>query len=213
MVEGEQYQPLPSFVSDGFLDRYWTDLDVLKARILVRMEPDMDIEEFKTSVLGMSENVEAIYTVAELLEAARGNIFLQGPRQVQGLGIVFATLVSSVGVALVVSTTLRERQKEITLMAIRGFSFGQLFKMLVIENVGVVTFSMLLGATVGYINVVGDVALTNVSGELILSRIVFPQASLVFIAFIVAAILLSVIAPIIYVARRTSSSLSWRIIE
>jgi hypothetical protein len=57
------------------------------------------------------------------------------------------------------------------------------------------------------------VALTNVSGELILSRIVFPQASLVFIAFIVAAILLSVIAPIIYAARRTSSSLSWRIIE
>jgi hypothetical protein len=130
MVEGEQYQPLPSFVSDGFLDRYSTDLDVLKARILVRMGPDTDIEEFKTSVLGMSENVEAIYTVAELLEAATGNIFLQGPRQVQGLGLVFATLVSSVGVALVVSTTLRERQKEITLMAIRGFSFGQLFKML-----------------------------------------------------------------------------------
>jgi len=213
IVEGEQYQPLPSFVTEGFLNRYSTYLDVVKARILVRLEPDADIDGFKTGVLGMSENVEAIYTVAELLEAARGNIFLQGPRQVQGLGIVFATLVSSVGVALVVSTTLRERQKEITLMAIRGFSFGQLFKMLVIENVGVVAFSMLLGATVGYINVVGDVALTNVSGELILSRIVFPQASLLFIAFIVAAILISVIAPIIYAARRTSSSLSWRIIE
>jgi len=163
--------------------------------------------------MGMSENVEAIYTVAELLEAARGNIFLQGPRQVQGLGIVFATLVSSAGVILVVSTTLRERQKELTLMAIRGFSFGQLFKMLMIENIGVVAFSILLGATVGYINVVGDVALSNVSGELILNRIVFPQASLAFIAFIVAAILLSVIAPIIYSARRTSSDLSWRIIE
>ncbi|MCW3978375.1 MAG: hypothetical protein NWF12_01380, partial [Candidatus Bathyarchaeota archaeon] len=74
-------------------------------------------------------------------------------------------------------------------------------------------FSILLGATVGYINVVGDVALSNVSGELILNRIVFPQASLAFIAFIVAAILLSVIAPIIYSARRTSSDLSWRIIE
>ncbi len=213
MAEGGQYQPLPSFVSEAFLERYSVDLEVLKARILVRFEPNADAEEFKARVIGMSENVEAVYTVAELLEAARGNIFLQGPRQVQGLGIVFATLVSSAGVILVVSTTLRERQKELTLMAIRGFSFGQLFKMLVIENTGVVAFSILLGATVGYINVVGDVAISNVSGELILNRIVFPQASLAFIAFIVAAILVSVIAPIIYSARRTSSDLSWRIIE
>ncbi len=98
-------------------------------------------------------------------------------------------------------------------MAIRGFSLGQLFTMLLVENIGVVTFSILLGATVGYINVVGDVALSNVSGELILNRVVFPQSSLTFIAFIVAAIVLSVIAPIIYAARRTSSELSWRIIE
>jgi len=213
LPEGGEYQPPPSYVSEEFRDRFPTNLDVLKARILVRLEPDVDIEEFKTRAGEMSENVEAIYTVAELQEMAEGNIFLQGLWQVQELGIVFSTLVSSVGVALVVSTTLRERQKEITLMAIRGISFKQLIQMLIVENIGVVTFSILLGAMVGYINVIGDVALSNVSGELIQHRIVFPQASLMFIAGIVAAILISVVVPIIVAARQTSSKLSWRIIE
>jgi ABC-type antimicrobial peptide transport system permease subunit len=213
LPEGGQYQPLPSFVSEEFLDRFTPELDVLRSRILVRLEPAADVEGFKTEVTGMSENVEVIYTVRGLLEAARENIFLQGPKQVQELGIVFSTLVSSVGVALVVSTTLRERQKEITLMAIRGFSSKQVFQMLVVENIGIVAFSILLGAAVGYVNVMGDVALSNVSGELILRRIVFPQASLASIAAIVAAILVSAVAPIIVIARRVRSRNVWRIIE
>jgi len=102
---------------------------------------------------------------------------------------------------------------EITLMVIRGFSLKQLIQMLIIENFGIVSFSMLLGALVGYINVVGDVAITNATAGLIRSRIVFPPASLMFIGAIVASILLSVVIPIIISARRNSSKPQWRIIE
>jgi hypothetical protein len=211
--EGGEYQPLPSFVSDEFLERYSANLDVISARILVRFEPGADPEAFEASVETMGDNIEAIYTVAEVLESVTSNIFVQGPRQVQQLGIVFSTLVSSIGVILVVSTTLMERRKEITLMVIRGFSVKQLVQMLLIENLGIVSFSILLGGVVGYINVVGDVALTNASGGLIRSRIVFPPASLMFIGVIVASIILSVVIPIIVTSRQSSAKPQWRIIE
>jgi len=148
-----------------------------------------------------------------VLESYTSNIFVQGPEQVQQLGIIFSTLVSSIGVILVISTTLLERRKEITLMVIRGFSVKQLVQMLLIENFGIVSFSMLLGAVVGYINVVGDVALTNASGGLILSRIVFPPASLMFIGVIVASIILSVVIPIIVSSKQNSAKPQWRLIE
>jgi predicted lysophospholipase L1 biosynthesis ABC-type transport system permease subunit len=157
--------------------------------------------------------VKTIYTLESGLESASSNIFLQGPIQMHWLGIAFATLVSSLGVALVVSTTLGERQKEITLMAIRGFSFKQLFQMLIVEYLGVLSFSIALGAIVGYINAIGDVKLSNLSGELILRRVIFDQGSLTFIAAIVVIILLSAIIPIVLALRRSSSKLSWRLIE
>ena len=211
--EGGEYQALPSFVSDEFLERYSVILEVTKTRILVRFEPGADPMAFEESVAGMGDNIEAIYTVAEVLESFTSNIFIQGPEQVQQLGIIFSTLVSSIGVILVVSTTLMERRKEITLMVIRGFSAKQLIQMLLIENFGIVSFSILLGAVVGYINVVGDVAITNASGGLILSRIVFPPASIMFIGAIVASIILSVVIPIIVSSRQNSAKPQWRIIE
>jgi ABC-type antimicrobial peptide transport system permease subunit len=211
--EGGEYQALPSFVSDEFLERYSASLDVTRARILVRFEPGADTMAFEESVAGMGDNIEAIYTVAEVLESYTSNIFVQGPRQVQQLGIIFSTLVSSIGVILVVSTTLMERRKEITLMVIRGFSVKQLIQMLLIENFGIVSFSMLLGAVVGYINVVGEVAITNASGGLILSRIVFPPSSLVFIGAIMVSIILSVVIPIIVSSRQSGAKPQWRLIE
>jgi ABC-type lipoprotein release transport system permease subunit len=211
--EGGEYYALPSFVSDEFLERYSANLEVISARILVRFEPGADTEAFEASVEMMGDNIEAIYTVAEVLESVTSNIFVQGPRQVQQLGIVFSALVSSIGVILVVSTTLMERRKEITLMVIRGFSVKQLVQMLLIENLGVVSFSILLGAVVGIINVVGDVAITNASGGLIRSRIVFPPASLMFIGVIVASIILSVVIPIIVTSRQSSAKPQWRVIE
>ena len=204
---------LPSYVPAGFLDKYLLDFDVVNTVVLVRLEEGTDVEAFEAATLGLSENVKAIYTLEDGLESASSNIFLQGPIQVQRLGITFATLLSSLGVALVVSTTLGERQKEITLMAIRGFSFRQLFQMLIVENLGVLSFSIILGAIVGYINVIGDVQLTNLSGALILRRVVFDPGSLLFIAAIVIIILLSAVIPIIVALRRSSARLSWRIIE
>jgi ABC-type antimicrobial peptide transport system permease subunit len=211
--EGGEYQALPSFVPEGFRDVSPASLEITKTRILVKFEPGADPMAFEESVAGMGDNIEAIYTVAEVLENFTSNIFVQGPRQVQQLGIIFSTLVSSIGVILVVSTTLMERRKEITLMVIRGFSVRQLIQMLLIENFGIVSFSMILGTVVGYINVVGDVAITNTSGGLILSRIVFPPASLMFIGAIVASIILSVVIPIIISSRQNSAKPQWRIIE
>ena len=161
----------------------------------------------------MSENIEVVDTVVEQLDVARRNIFFKGPRKVQELGVPFATLVSSVGVALVISTTIRERQKEISLMAIRGFSSKQLIQILIVENVSIIVFFILLGALVGYINVMGDVALSNTASQLILSRVVFTQNSILLLTALVAAVLLSAVIPMVAAVRQTSSKFSWRIIE
>jgi predicted lysophospholipase L1 biosynthesis ABC-type transport system permease subunit len=188
-------------------------MEVVKTRILLRLNPDADPVELASIIGGMDANVEVVDTVAEQLEAARGNIFLKGPRQVQELGVPFAALVSSVGVALVVSTTMGERRKEITLMTIRGFSSKQLIQMLAVENVSIIAFSILLGGVVGYITALGDVALANTAGQLILSHVVFPITSIIFITAIAAAILLSAVVPIVVASRRSVEDLSWRIME
>ena len=98
-------------------------------------------------------------------------------------------------------------------MAIQGFSSKQLIQMLIVENVSIIVFSILLGALVGYINVMGDVALSNTASQLILSRVVFTQNSILLLTALVAAVLLSAVIPMVAAVRQTSSKLSWRIIE
>ena len=69
----------------------------------------------------------------------------------QNLGVVFTVLSASVGMTLIAIVGLSERSREATLMSVRGLSYKQLVCMFLAENIAVITFSVVLGAVVGYI--------------------------------------------------------------
>jgi len=118
-------------------------------------------------------------------------------------------LAASVGVALVTSVTLRERKRELSLMGAGGFSFKQLFSMLLAESLGLIIFSLLLGTLVGLAIVYGNVASSNITNitQLTMRRVVFPLDSLLVILAVVVLVFGSTVIPIIISARRAVSKM------
>jgi len=207
--QGESYPLLYSYIPAGLLNQT-IGVVVLQTRILVRLVEGANATAVAEEVDAMSDNIDRIDSVAEQMRLAESNIFLMGSRRIRELGIPFTVMLSSIGVALVVWTTMEERRKEITLMSIRGLSFKQLVTMLVIENLGVILFSILLGLLVGYLSARGDIV-SNVSSSLVTRRLIFPPYSLLTIGLMLAIIISSALIPIILAARRGSSHLEWRI--
>lgn len=201
------------YVPDAFLakvkERY-----IKQTRILVKLEADADSADFVEEVEDLDPNIEGVDVAEELVREASSNIFLVGPRRVEELGVYFAALASSVGVALIVSTALRSRWKELTIMAIRGFSTAQLALMLLIENLGMVAFATVLGFAVGFISLRGETEIFNAAVSAALERhIVFPPSAQLSLALVLGLLIVSTVAPILVAARRISSHPTWRIEE
>jgi hypothetical protein len=122
---------------------------------------------------------------------------------VQRLGIVFAVLAASVGVALISAVSLRERSREATLMSVRGLSYRQLVWMFLSENLAVVTFALFLGLVVGVIIVYGNVASANAAvSALVTRRFMFPTETVVTVGSCVALVFASTVLPIIVMSRQ-----------
>jgi len=124
------------------------------------------------------------------------------------LGVAFAVLAASVGTALVTLVSLKERQREASIMSVRGLSFKQLAVVLLTENLAVVTFAVLLGAIAGLIIVYGNVAsFSSTAPSLVMKRMVFPTDALILILASFAFVFASTIIPVIFMSRRFMSKL------
>jgi ABC-type antimicrobial peptide transport system permease subunit len=136
------------------------------------------------------------------VEKAQSTPLLAGSQQVNQLGVIFASGVSSIGIALIVYTLLRSRSKELNLMSIRGYSSGQLAVSLIVENVGLATLATVLGVGSGIVSLMGQVQLFN---QYILTytawRYVFPAMSQLQLGIIYLVIVAATVAPIIIVVR------------
>lgn len=199
-----------SYIPEGLYNQT-SGVDVAQTRILVKLASGVNGTMVAEEVSDLNSNIERVNSVETQRKLAEGNVLLNGPRRVQALGVPFALLTSSVGVALIATTSLKERRKEITLMSIKGFSYGQIVKAQMLENLGIIGFSILLGSLVGYVTTMGNVQSLNALPSLVARRVVFPVDSLVTILTILAIILASTMAPILIIVRRYSTSLEWRI--
>ena len=185
-----------------------------QTRILVKLETDTDIADFVGAVENLDPDIEGVDVAEEHIREASSNIFLVGPRRMEELGIYFAALVSSVGVALIVSTALRSRWKELTIMTIRGFSAAQLSTMLLVESMSSVVFAMILGFAVGFISLRGETEIFNTAVAASLERhMVFPPSSQLSLIIVTGLLIVSTVVPIIVAARRVSGHPMWRIEE
>jgi len=118
----------------------------------------------------------------------------------QNFGLIFAVLSASVGTALVAIVSLKERNREATLMSVRGLSYRQLVWMFLTETLAIITFAVILGAVVGVIIAYGNItANTGLTAtySLVLPRLVFPPNALAAIGTYVALIYASTIGAIL----------------
>lgn len=199
-----------SYIPEGLYNQT-TGVDVAQTRILVKLASGANGTAVADEISGLDSNIERVNSVETQRKLVESNVFLNGPRRVQALGVPFALLTSSIGVALIATTTLRERRKEITLMSVKGFSYGQIVKAQMLENLGIIGFSVLLGSLVGYVTTIGNVQSLSALPSLVARRVVFPMGSVVTVLTILAIILASIMVPILIIVRRYSTGLEWRI--
>jgi ABC-type antimicrobial peptide transport system permease subunit len=129
-----------------------------------------------------------------------------GTTKIQWLAITFAIILAMVGTGLVVMLTLREKDSEIALLSVRGFSKWQLFKTLLAEVLVTVVFALLMGVFVGYVNNLGQVSQLNegLSG-LIRYRITLGGEAGIMILLLLGVVLLAAIIPVWWSSRRPES--------
>ena len=194
------------YVNEGFLRNVKAKF-IDQRRVIVNLEEGADLGAFKEAVEDLSSDVERVDVTALLAERSLSNIYLAGPRRVEELGAYFAGLIASLGVLLIVSTVVRSRGKELTIMAIRGYSPGQLSVSLIFETVGMELLAILLGVSVGYLSLRGQTQLFNqLLSTSIQRRLVFPLSAEVNLLIIVGLLLLATLLPILVAVRRISGS-------
>jgi len=202
-----------SYVSDElFYDVSSLVANASSTRILIKLTSGADgiaaADQIKELVGTLVQGRPTVYSVSEQIQQLQASLSYTGTLNVQRLGVAFAILAASVGTALVSLVSLRERQREASMMAVRGLSFKQLTIMLLTENLAVVTFAVLLGTLAGLILVYGNVASSSSTiASLVSKRLVFPVDSLLTIFAYVGLVFASTIIPVILMSRKYISRL------
>lgn len=213
---GPESQQGPSYLRyDGTL--YWSYVpkglyDSVKSKVsatgkvLVKLASGVDGGAVADQIRGIeANNISAVYSVAEQLQEWQSDVQLSGRLNIQLLGVAFAVVAASIGTALVTLVSLKERSKEVSIMSARGLSFKQLASMLLTENLAVVMFAALLGATVGLIIVRGNVSAMNITpyvSSILIYHMVFPIDMLLTLFACFALVFASTVIPVILMARR-----------
>lgn len=194
------------YVNEGFLDNVKKKF-ITQRRLVVDLAEGADLEAFKSQATALDRDVERVDVTELEMERALNNIYLAGPRRIEELGAYMAGLVASLGVALVVSTLVRSRAKELTIMSIRGYSQSQMALSLLFENLGMDLLAMLLGGTVGYVSLKGQTQLFNrVVAVAVERRILFPWSARASLAVIAGLVLVATVAPVLVAVRRITVS-------
>ncbi len=129
-----------------------------------------------------------------------------GITKIRWVAIAFSVILAFVGTTLVIVLTLREKDAEIALLTVRGFTKWQLFKTLLAEMMVMVIFSLLLGSFVGLVEIFGNVSQLNdsVSGLIRYNIIILGSSGLTMLG-IIGVVVLAAAFPVWLASRRPES--------
>jgi hypothetical protein len=193
------------YVNDVFMEQI-KERYIDQRRVIIKLAPGVDYTTVKATLEAVDPDVQRVDIAPVNLEYALDNLLLSGPKQIQVLGTFFAGLVASVGIVLIISTMIRSRIKELTIMSIRGYSPKQMAITLLTENLGMDIFAISLGLFVGVFTLYGIVNLLNNTLAFIFSyRVVFPASAIIQLGVIIGLIILSTIVPIVVAVNRISA--------
>ncbi|OLB69643.1 hypothetical protein AUI06_08565 [archaeon 13_2_20CM_2_52_21] len=179
--------------------------------VLVKASPNVSLTQLALSLQAAYPSLTV--TTAQVATQGVPGVINAGTQNVLRLGTAFAALAASIGVGTIAYTGYREREKEITMIAVRGLSYRQLAGLLITEFLPLVIFALILATVVGLIVVWGDALGQNslnqsYLGILAARRIVFPLWASANILVIVALVLAGVFIPALTAARKDLSKMS-----
>ncbi|MFW9958869.1 MAG: ABC transporter permease [Candidatus Odinarchaeota archaeon] len=196
-----------SFVSEEFLNSSLLLL-TSTANVLIDTTDNTNGTQLQEQLINDLSEVYASYSVTTELADYQSSVLRSGTTKIQWLAITFAVILAMVGTALVVILTLQEKDAEIALLSVRGFSKWQLFKTLLAEVMVTVLFALFLGILVGYIENLGQIAsLNGNSAGLIRYRMALGGAAGNTILILLSVVLLAAIIPVWWASRRPESKI------
>jgi putative ABC transport system permease protein len=199
------YAPRNLFnMSSPYSDAYIAE--DFEVKILLKLNAGANGTRVAESIRNLGLEIYGVESIEEQWAEALANPSVTNNLQlldVQRLGIVFAVLAASAGTALISAVSLRERSREAALMSVKGLSYKQLVWMFLTENVAVVTFSVVLGLSIGFIIVYGNITSANAAvSEIVKRRFVIPPDAVFTLASCISLIFASTILPIIVMSRQ-----------
>ena len=194
-----------SIVSEAFLNESML-IHTSTANILVDTATGVNGTVIQEQFIHDLEDAYASYSVTSEIADYESSALRSGTTKIQYLAISFAIILALAGVALVVFLTLREKDAEIALLSVRGFSKWQLFKTLLAEIMVTVVFALLLGGLVGFAQNLGQAAQQNTNATgLIRYRVTLGGAAFTTNLILFGVILLAAIIPVWWSSRRPES--------
>ena len=194
-----------SFVSESFLN-VSNLLFTSTANILIDTDSAVNGTLLQEQFALELDGVYSSYSVTTELVDYQSSTIRSGTTKIQWLAISFAIILAMVGTALIVILTLQEKDAEIALLSVRGFSKLQLFKTLLAEVMVTVLFALLLGVGVGWVENLGQVSqLNNNASGLIRYQIVLGGAASYTILILLGVVILAAILPVWWSSRRPES--------
>ncbi|MHA2424489.1 MAG: FtsX-like permease family protein [Candidatus Thorarchaeota archaeon] len=192
----------PSFVSSDYLN----DSNFLigsEKNILIDTVAGVNGTTFQEEMIEEFSLLDRSYSFTSEMVNYWARPIESGITKIRWVAISFSVILALVGTALVIILSLREKESEIALITVRGFSKWQLFKTLIAEMMIMVIFSILLGSFVGLVQIFGNVSQLNenVSG-LIRYGIVIGGASGLTMLAIMGVVILAAALPVWWASRR-----------
>ncbi|MFW9788338.1 MAG: ABC transporter permease [Candidatus Thorarchaeota archaeon] len=191
-----------SIVSESFLNESML-IHTSTANILVDTAPGVNGTVLQKQFILDFDEVYSTYSVTSEIADYQSSPLRSGTTKIQYLAISFAIILALAGVALVVILTLREKDAEIALLSVRGFSKWQLFKTLLAEVMVTVVFALLLGGLVGFAQNLGQASQQNTNATgLIRYRVTLGGPAFTTNLILIVVILLAAIIPVWWASRR-----------
>lgn len=196
------FSQYPSFVSLGFY-REVSQQASASARVLLKLESGANGKDVAGNIRTLEGTaVSNVDSFAERWESSQGDVVSMSGLDVQRLGVVFAFLAASVGIALISTVSMKERSREATIMSVRGLSYKQLTLMFLTENFALVSFSVVLGLVVGMLVTNGSIASTNsFTSSIPQHRLVLPLDMGILLISCITLVFVATILPILVMSR------------
>ncbi|MFX1475033.1 MAG: ABC transporter permease, partial [Promethearchaeota archaeon] len=159
-----------------------------------------ELEEFS--------EIQEVNSVIETLTEYSTSPLLSAQRNIIRIGVAFTFVLASIGTVIVVTFTLKEKQRENALMAARGLTFRQTATLLIAESTTWIVFAVLIGVVSGSIAAYGafqNLHEINLWLPRNLLTIISPQV-LLFIGGLVLLLIICAVVPMLLAARRAQTA-------